>query len=278
MVRPSSDFAPNGLQVEGRETVHKIVTGVTACEALLDEAVRLQADAVIVHHGWLWKNESPVIHGMKRRRLKTLLANDINLYGWHLPLDAHPELGNNAQLAHLPGINVLGEIRPRWCRGASCRCRFPASNWPRGSKRDWGASRCGAAIPESGHRQPRCLVYRRRPEGFIDAAARFGVDAFITGEVSGQTIHSAREQGLHFYAAGHHATERGGIRALSEWLTETTRLDVTFIDIPNPCLTGEKKVQRARCYLLGETAVVTELEPPVTLESQKRIWGLTRSG
>ncbi|WP_368765083.1 Nif3-like dinuclear metal center hexameric protein, partial [Klebsiella pneumoniae] len=89
-----SDFAPNGLQVEGRETVHKIVTGVTACQALLDEAVRLQADAVIVHHGYFWKNESPVIRGMKRRRLKTLLANDINLYGWHLPLDAHPELGN----------------------------------------------------------------------------------------------------------------------------------------------------------------------------------------
>lgn len=107
-----SDFAPNGLQVEGRETVHKIVTGVTACRALLDEAVRLQADAVIVHHGYFWKNELPVIRGMKRRRLKTLLANDINLYGWHLPLDAHPELGNNAQLAHLLGINVLGEIEP----------------------------------------------------------------------------------------------------------------------------------------------------------------------
>lgn len=107
-----SDFAPNGLQVEGRDTVQTIVTGVTASQALLDEAVRLQADAVIVHHGYFWKNESPVIRGMKRRRLKTLLANDINLYGWHLPLDAHPELGNNAQLAHLLGINVLGEIEP----------------------------------------------------------------------------------------------------------------------------------------------------------------------
>ncbi|VDZ69121.1 protein YbgI (plasmid) [Klebsiella aerogenes] len=91
-----SDYAPNGLQVEGRESVRKIVTGVTASQALLDEAVRLQADAVIVHHGYFWKGESPVIRGMKRNRLKTLLANDINLYGWHLPLDAHPELGNNA--------------------------------------------------------------------------------------------------------------------------------------------------------------------------------------
>ena len=107
-----SDYAPNGLQVEGRETIQKIVTGVTASQALLDEAVRLEADAVIVHHGYFWKGESPVIRGMKRNRLKTLLANDINLYGWHLPLDAHPELGNNAQLASLLGINVMGEIEP----------------------------------------------------------------------------------------------------------------------------------------------------------------------
>ena len=107
-----SDYAPNGLQVEGKETVQKIVTGVTASQALLDEAVRLGADAVIVHHGYFWKGESPVIRGMKRKRLKTLLANDINLYGWHLPLDAHPELGNNAQLAALLGITVMGEIEP----------------------------------------------------------------------------------------------------------------------------------------------------------------------
>lgn len=107
-----SDYAPNGLQVEGKETVQKIVTGVTASQALLDEAVRLGADAVIVHHGYFWKGESPVIRGMKRNRLKTLLANDINLYGWHLPLDAHPELGNNAQLAALLGITVMGEIEP----------------------------------------------------------------------------------------------------------------------------------------------------------------------
>ncbi len=213
--------------------MHKIVTGVTACQALLDEAVRLQADAVIVHHGYFWKNESPVIRGMKRRRLKTLLANDINLYGWHLPLDAHPELGNNAQLAHLLGINVLGEIEPLVPWGEAVDAGFRPRNWPRGSKRDWGASRCGAAIPgpDTVSRVAWCTG---GGQSFIDAAARFGVDAFITGEVSEQTIHSAREQGLHFYAAGHHATERGGIRALSEWLTETTDLDVTFIDIPNP--------------------------------------------
>ncbi|MDU1296950.1 MAG: Nif3-like dinuclear metal center hexameric protein, partial [Enterobacter hormaechei] len=107
-----SDYGPNGLQVEGREAVQKIITGVTASQALLDEAVRQEADAVIVHHGYFWKNESPIIRGMKRNRLKTLLANDINLYGYHLPLDAHPELGNNVQLAQLLGITVMGEIEP----------------------------------------------------------------------------------------------------------------------------------------------------------------------
>ncbi|MDU3745884.1 MAG: Nif3-like dinuclear metal center hexameric protein [Escherichia coli] len=199
-----SDYAPNGLQVEGKETVQKIVTGVTASQALLDEAVRLGADAVIVHHGYFWKGESPVIRGMKRNRLKTLLANDINLYGWHLPLDAHPELGNNAQLAALLGITVMGEIEPLVPWG---ELTMPVPGLELAS---WIEARLGRS------------------------AARFGVDAFITGEVSEQTIHSAREQGLHFYAAGHHATERGGIRALSEWLNENTDLDVTFIDIPNP--------------------------------------------
>ena len=204
-----SDFAPNGLQVEGRETVHKIVTGVTACQALLDEAVRLQADAVIVHHGYFWKNESPVIRGMKRRRLKTLLANDINLYGWHLPLDAHPEPWGELSMP-VSGLELASWIEARL-----------------GRKPLW----CGDTGPDTVSRVAWCTG---GGQSFIDAAARFGVDAFITGEVSEQTIHSAREQGLHFYAAGHHATERGGIRALSEWLTETTDLDVTFIDIPNP--------------------------------------------
>ena len=227
-----SDFAPNGLQVEGRDTVQTIVTGVTASQALLDEAVRLQADAVIVHHGYFWKNESPVSRGMKRRRLKTLLANDINLYGWHLPLDAHPELGNNAQLAHLLGINVLGEIEPLvpWGELSMPVSGLELASWieaRRVRKPLW----CGDTGPDTVSRVAWCTG---GGQSFIDAAARFGVDAFITGEVSEQTIHSAREQGLHFYAAGHHATQPVGFRALREWMTETNALDVTFIDIPNP--------------------------------------------
>lgn len=226
------DFAPNGLQVEGRGEIHKIVTGVTACQALLDEAVRLNADAVLVHHGYFWKNEAPAIKGMKRNRLKTLLANDINLFGWHLPLDAHPELGNNAQLAKDFGITVRGEIEELlpWgelndaltgeqlaARIASALGREPLH--------------CGDNAPAQIRRVAWCSG---GGQGFIDAAAAFGVDAFISGEVSEQTIHSAREQGLHFFAAGHHATERAGIRALGEWLAANHSLDVTFVDIHNP--------------------------------------------
>lgn len=227
-----SDYAPNGLQVEGRGEVAKIVTGVTACQALLDEAVRLNADAVLVHHGYFWKNEAPVIKGMKRNRLKTLLTNDINLYGWHLPLDAHPQLGNNAQLAKLLGIKVQGEVMPLVPWGELDQVLTGEQLARRiADKLGREPLHCGDNAPDQIRRVAWCSG---GGQGFIDAAAAFGVDAFITGEVSEQTIHSAREQGLHFFSAGHHATERGGIKALGEWLAENHGLNVTFIDIPNP--------------------------------------------
>nr|WP_024967431.1 type 2 GTP cyclohydrolase I [Pantoea sp. IMH] len=227
-----SDYAPNGLQVEGRGEVAKIVTGVTACQALLDEAVRLNADAVLVHHGYFWKNEVPVIKGMKRNRLKTLLTNDINLYGWHLPLDAHPQLGNNAQLAKLLGIEVQGEVMPLVPWGELNQALTGEQLARRiADKLGREPLHCGDNAPDEIRRVAWCSG---GGQGFIDAAAAFGVDAFITGEVSEQTIHSAREQGLHFFSAGHHATERGGIKALGEWLAENHGLNVTFIDIPNP--------------------------------------------
>ncbi|MFC0142317.1 type 2 GTP cyclohydrolase I [Erwinia mallotivora] len=227
-----SDYAPNGLQVEGREEVKKIVTGVTACQALLDEAVRLKADAVLVHHGYFWKNDAPVITGMKRKRLKTLLANDINLYGWHLPLDAHPLIGNNALLAKDLAVEVCGEVMPLVPWG---ELKEPLSGELLAERLTRVLGReplhCGDNAPHLIRRVAWCTG---GGQGFIDAAAAFGVDAFISGEVSEKTIHSAREQGIHFFAAGHHATERGGIRALGEWLTENYALDVTFIDIDNP--------------------------------------------
>jgi len=227
-----SDYAPNGLQVEGRDEVKKIITGVTACQALLDEAVRQQADAVLVHHGYFWKNEAPVIKGMKRNRLKALLANDINLYGWHLPLDAHPQLGNNAQLAKLLEIEVRGEIMPLVPWG-ELKEALTGEQLAQRITDVLGRTplHCGDNAPQHIRRIAWCSG---GGQGFIDDAAEFGVDAFITGEVSEKTIHSARENGLHFFAAGHHATERAGIKALGEWLAENHGLDVTFIDIDNP--------------------------------------------
>ena len=227
-----SDYAPNGLQVEGRTDVKTLITGVTACQALVDEAVARNADAILVHHGYFWKSEPAVIKGMKRNRLRALLANDINLYGWHLPLDAHPTLGNNAQLAKLLDIEVKGEVQPLVFWG---ELATPLSGEALAQRIEERLGRaplhCGDNAPAQIRRVAWCSG---GGQGFIDSAAAFGVDAYITGEVSEQTIHSAREQGLHFFAAGHHATERGGIKALGEWLAEQHGLDVTFIDIPNP--------------------------------------------
>ena len=227
-----SDYAPNGMQVEGRSEIKRVVTGVTACQALLDEAVRLQADALIVHHGYFWKNESPLIKGMKRQRLRTLLLNDINLYGWHLPLDAHPELGNNAQLAKLLGIVPEGEIIPLVPYG---RLETPLNGEEFALLIQEKLGRiplhCGDNAPQIIRSVAWCTG---GGQGFIDDAADYGVDAFISGEVSEKTIHTARERGLHFFAAGHHATERGGVKALGEWLAETQGLEVMFVDIDNP--------------------------------------------
>lgn len=226
------DYAPNGLQVEGRRDISRIVTGVTACQALLDAAVDLQADAIIVHHGYFWKNEPAIVRGIKRNRLKTLLANDINLYGYHLPLDAHPQLGNNAQLAKMLGIQIQGEVVPLVPYG---NLYVPLSGEDFGRQIELQLGRKVLHSAQGGPDIIRRVAWcTGGGQGFIQQAAEFGVDAFITGEVSEQTIHIAREMGLHFYAAGHHATERGGIRALGEWLDAQPGLSVTFVDIDNP--------------------------------------------
>ncbi|EMI5492476.1 type 2 GTP cyclohydrolase I [Providencia stuartii] len=226
------DYAPNGLQVEGRSHVQKIVTGVTACQALLDKAVEMEADAIIVHHGYFWKNEPSVIKGMKRKRLKTLLENDINLYGYHLPLDAHHQLGNNTQLAHLMGVKIDGHIDPLMPFGYFDQPITPAElNERLESRLGRKPLHCG----DTGKQEIRQIAWcTGGGQGFILQAAEFGVDAFVTGEVSEQTIHIAREMGIHFYSAGHHATERYGIKALTKWLVDHHNLDATFVDIDNP--------------------------------------------
>ncbi|UEA15975.1 Nif3-like dinuclear metal center hexameric protein [Pasteurella canis] len=231
-----SDYAPNGLQIEGKKDVNKIITGVTASQALIDYAVSQQADAILVHHGYFWKNENPCIRGMKNKRIKTLLMNDINLYSYHLPLDIHSELGNNARLASLLGIKNLQPLE----QGSMSIPVYGTLTTPLTSEE------FAMRIEQILHRKP-LVCSENAPhlihtvgictgggQSYIDLAANRGVDAFITGEVSEQTIHSAREQGIHFFSAGHHATERYGIQALGEWIAENYGLTVEFKDIDNP--------------------------------------------
>ena len=231
-----NDYAPNGLQVEGKAEIKKIITGVTASQALINYAVAQQADAVLVHHGYFWKSENPCIRGMKGKRIKTLLVNDINLYGYHLPLDVHPELGNNAKLAQLLGI---GDLQPLENSSTSIpvwgTLKDPVTSEEFAQRIEQVLHRKPLICTENGpHLIRKVGICTGGGQGYIDLAAAQGCDAFITGEVSEQTIHSAREQGIHFFAAGHHATERYGIKALGEWLAAEYGLDVEFKDIDNP--------------------------------------------
>lgn len=230
------DYAPNGLQVEGKRNIQKIITGVTASQALIDYAISQNADALLVHHGYFWKNENPCIRGMKGRRIKSLLVNDINLYGYHLPLDVHPELGNNALLAQLLGIENLQPLE-------ASAVSIPVYGT---LKIPMSGAEFGKLVAQKLQRQPLICsdnapalirtigICTGGGQDYIDLAATKGCDAFITGEVSERTIHSAREQGIHFFAAGHHATERYGIKALGEWLAQEYDLTVEFKDINNP--------------------------------------------
>ncbi len=231
-----SDYAPNGLQVEGKTEVKTIITGVTACQALLDYAVSRHADAVLVHHGYFWKNENPCLRGMKGRRLKTLLTHDINLYAYHLPLDVHPELGNNARLAQLLGIENLQPLEPGpFSIPVYGTLSTPLSGDALAYRIEQVLRRkplfCGENAP---HLIRRIGLCSGGGQGYIDLAAAQGLDAFISGEASEQTVHSAREQGIAFFAAGHHATERYGVKALGEWLAQEYGFEVEFKDIDNP--------------------------------------------
>lgn len=231
------DYAPNGLQVEGRQSIQKIITGVTACQALLDKAVEVNADAIIVHHGYFWKNEPVVICNMKRRRLKTLLANDINLYGYHLPLDAHSELGNNAQLGKLLGIPISEDFSNALGNPYLACGEFTEQKTGLEVKQQLEALLSRQVLHCCSDNPPaikRVAWSTGGAQDFIDQAITIGADAFITGEVSERTVHIAREMNIHFYAAGHHATERYGVKALGEWLAENYAFDVQFIDIDNP--------------------------------------------
>ncbi|WP_110709834.1 Nif3-like dinuclear metal center hexameric protein [Salinicola sp. CR57] len=230
------DYTVNGLQVEGRDRIERVLTGVTACQALLDEAVAWNADAVLVHHGYFWKNEPVSVTGMKHRRLATLLSNDINLLAYHLPLDAHVSMGNNACLGQRLGFEVERCLDGELGRGLL---------WMGVPQVELDSGALAGLVERALGRTPTLIegcsgVIRRvawctgGAQDMLPMAAEAGADAFISGEISERTTHMAREMGVTYLAAGHHATERDGIQALGNWLAERFGIEHRFVDIGNP--------------------------------------------
>ncbi len=225
------DYAPNGLQVEGRAQINKIVTGVTACQALLDKAIELNADAILVHHGYFWKSEPQTITGFKQKRIKTLLKHDMNLFGYHLPLDGHEDLGNNAMLGKLWGLEDITPV-PGLVRLGSLPEAMDINDFK--AMVDESLSRKSLHLPGGPQQVQKIAWCSGGAQGFIDQAIAWGADVYISGEVSEQTTHLAKECGIHYLAAGHHATERVGIKALGEHLASKFSLECVFVDIANP--------------------------------------------
>ncbi len=227
------DYCPNGLQVEGCDDVVRIVAGVTASQALLDAAVARQADAVLVHHGYFWKGEDGRITGMRKQRLASLVKNDISLLAYHLPLDAHPELGNNAQLAKmfnwLPEGN-FGDQGIAWFG----RVGGAATVGDVARQLEGGLQRSPLVIGESARPVRRIAWCSGGAQGYFEQAIAEGVDLYVSGEISEQTVHLARESGVAYIAAGHHATERYGVKALAGHLAEQFGLLCEFVDVDNP--------------------------------------------
>lgn len=229
-----TDYAPNGLQVEGERPIRRLVSGVTACAALIEAASEAGADALLVHHGWFWKGENPCLVGPKGRRARTLIRSGASLIAYHLPLDAHPQYGNNAALGRRLGI--LAAQASAIGNGLVWTGRLDRPRTPG----DW-AKHVGECLGRSVTLvDPGLAVIERVAwctgggQGYLEAAADLGVDAFLSGEISEQTTHLARELGILYLAAGHHATERYGVQALGAHLAEHFDLRHQFIEVDNP--------------------------------------------
>ncbi|MBR7800833.1 Nif3-like dinuclear metal center hexameric protein [Undibacterium fentianense] len=229
------DYCPNGLQVEGRDEIKRIVSGVTACQTLLDRAVELRADAVLVHHGYFWRGEDTRIVGQKLKRLKTLIDHSMSLFAYHLPLDSHPSLGNNAQLAQLFGFDVsarFGEDELGWLGHVQSESISKLSDLCTHL-----SSRLGREVLAIGN--PDQVIETiawcsGAAQNMLSAAIESGASVFISGEISEPTVHLARESGVAYISAGHHATERYGVKALGQRIAEEFGIEHYFVDVDNP--------------------------------------------
>ncbi len=235
LLEPSrfKDYGPNGLQVEGRAEVRHLVCGVTASLALIDAAIEAGADAILVHHGLFWRGQDGRVTGWMKQRLARLLAHDVNLFAYHLPLDAHPTLGNNAQLGQRLG----------WVADMRFGDQELGFSAPLASATS--LEQLGTQLRELLGREPTLVAGDGRPlrrvawcsggaQGYFEAAIAAGADVFLTGEISEPQAHYARETGVAFIAAGHHATERYGVQGVGARLAEELGIGWQFIDLPNP--------------------------------------------
>jgi dinuclear metal center YbgI/SA1388 family protein len=227
------DYCPNGIQVEGRAEVRRIATAVTASQQVLDEAIAWGADAILVHHGYFWRNEDAAITGIKKRRIAQLLCNDVSLLAYHLPLDAHAELGNNAQLGRLLGLVERGRFGEQniVCQG---HLESPVTLAQFASQVAHALQRTPQVIGD-GVRIVRSVAWcSGGAQGYFEMAIGQGVDVYLTGEISEQNYHLAQESGVAFIAAGHHATERYGIQALGNHLGAQFGLEHRYFELGNP--------------------------------------------
>lgn len=230
------DYCPNGLQIEGCSDVTKIIGGVTASQALIDAAVEKEADAILVHHGYFWKGEDAAICGIKKNRIKALLTHDISLIAYHLPLDVHPVLGNNVQLARSLGFKNLSPLDPNSKHSVGLAAELNKSMKASDFKLLIG-ERLGRECTHIGNDSKliRTIGFcTGAAQGMITQAADLGLDAYLSGEISEPTVHIANETGVNYFSAGHHATERGGVMALGKELVTKFDIEFEFIDIFNP--------------------------------------------
>lgn len=226
------DYGPNGLQVEGRRTLRRLVSGVTASRAFIDAAIEAGADALLVHHGLFWRGQDGRLTGWLRERVARLIAHDVNLFAYHLPLDAHPELGNNAQLGLRLGLVAdarFGEQQLGFAGPAA-----EATLQGLAERAGTALGRTPLVVPGDGRPLRRVAWCTGGAQGYFEAAVAAGADAFLTGEISEPQAHLARETGVAFLACGHHATECFGAPAVGAYVAAQLGLEHRFIEIPNP--------------------------------------------
>jgi dinuclear metal center YbgI/SA1388 family protein len=235
ILQPKSfnDYCPNGLQVEGKMEVANIVTGVTASMALIETAIALDADAILVHHGYFWKSDAAVITGMKKRRIQALLAHDINLFAYHLPLDAHPEFGNNVMLGKVLDLPISYWLDDKHMI-AVAELSVATTLGDLTGQVEQKLNRLPQVLGNA-DKEVRTIAWcTGAAQGYIEQAIAQNIDVYISGEISEQTMHAVNESTTAYISAGHHATERYGIKALGEHLAQRFDLKHQFIDIDNP--------------------------------------------